>query len=270
MHKIIPMKTEFGICYQAFIPVRSEPDDRSEQVTQVLFGEQFRILETSANFCLIEMSFDRYRGWIDAKTIHYLEGKRLNNLENSTLFVTSDAFTHLNSLSGDPSIMLSAGSTLYVNHGRIDTGSSVYEAPRELVLTKPSNPGDSIVTSALNLLNVPYLWGGRSSFGTDCSGLVQNVFKQAGIALPRDASVQAGCGKILNFLSEAVPGDLAFFDNADGNIVHVGIILAGNRIIHASGKVRIDRLDHQGIFNTQRNNYSHKLRVVKRIITAEN
>ena len=115
-------------------------------------------------------------------------------------------------------------------------------------------------------LDAPYLWGGRSPFGIDCSGLVQMTYKLSGIKLPRDAGQQASCGTTINLLSEAQAGDLAFFDNEEGIITHVGIILPNNQIIHASGRVRVDSLDHEGIYNVKKKQYSHKLRLIKRII----
>jgi len=115
-------------------------------------------------------------------------------------------------------------------------------------------------------LNAPYLWGGRSPLGIDCSGFTQVVFKAAGVRLPRDAYQQAEVGQTLGFVEEASEGDLAFFDNAEGKIIHVGIVLKDRFIIHASGKVRIDKLDHQGIFNRETGKYSHTLRVIKRIV----
>ena len=115
-------------------------------------------------------------------------------------------------------------------------------------------------------LNSPYLWGGRSPFGIDCSGFTQMVFKLNGIKLPRDAYEQAEIGKTLNFIEETQKGDLAFFDNEEGKIIHTGIIIDKNKIIHSSGKVRIDNLDHYGIFNAETGKYSHNLRLIKKVV----
>ena len=123
----------------------------------------------------------------------------------------------------------------------------------------------TIISTALKYLHSPYLWGGRTVLGIDCSGFIQVVFKMNGINLPRDAHQQAAKGSTINFLDETMPGDLAFFSNADGQIVHTGIIGKNHSIIHASGKVRIDKLDHQGIFNTETNKYSHTLRLIRRM-----
>jgi cell wall-associated NlpC family hydrolase len=115
-------------------------------------------------------------------------------------------------------------------------------------------------------LNAPYLWGGKTPFGIDCSGFTQMVYKLNGYHLKRDASQQATEGEPLSFIEESEPGDLAFFDNEEGKIIHVGIIMDNNYIIHSSGKVRIDRLDHLGIYNAETNRHTHKLRVIKKMI----
>ena len=124
---------------------------------------------------------------------------------------------------------------------------------------------EKIVENALMFLSSPYLWGGRSPLGVDCSGFSQIVYRLQGIDLPRDAYQQAKVGTTLSFVEESEPGDLAFFDNQEGVITHVGIILKDNHIIHASGKVRIDRMDQQGIFNSELGIHTHKLRLIKSI-----
>ena len=123
-----------------------------------------------------------------------------------------------------------------------------------------------LIEDAYMYLNAPYLWGGKGPFGIDCSGFVQVVFRLNGILLPRDAYQQADIGDTLSFVEEGQAGDLAFFDNENGKITHVGILNDAQHIIHASGKVRIDRIDHQGIFHEENGTYTHRLRLLKRII----
>ena len=110
------------------------------------------------------------------------------------------------------------------------------------------------------------MWGGKSPLGIDCSGFVQIIYKILGIKIPRDTNMQVLQGQTINFIGEITAGDLAFFDDEEGNIIHTGIILNQEEIIHASGKVRIDKFDHQGIFNREEKKYTYKLRVIKRLI----
>ncbi len=119
---------------------------------------------------------------------------------------------------------------------------------------------------AMSFLNMPYLWGGRSPAGIDCSGFTNIVYKLAGIRLRRDAWQQSEQGILINFIDEARPGDLAFFQNEEGKIIHVGIILQQQKIIHASGRVRIDTIDHYGIYDEELKKYTHQLRLIRRMI----
>jgi cell wall-associated NlpC family hydrolase len=124
---------------------------------------------------------------------------------------------------------------------------------------------ENIAVAATSFLNTPYLWGGRTHFGIDCSGFTQAVFKLQGINLLRDASQQVDQGYAINLLQETKLGDLAFFENQEGNIVHVGILLNNEKIIHASGRVKIDFIDEKGIFSEELKRYTHKLKAIKRM-----
>ena len=127
-------------------------------------------------------------------------------------------------------------------------------------------PLTPMLSFALRFLRAPYLWGGRTPAGIDCSGFTQLIYKSIGVLIPRDASQQVELGNALDFASEAQIGDLAFFQNEEGRIVHVGMVCALGKIIHASGQVRIDKLDDTGIFNADKGQYSHHLRIIKRIL----
>ena len=123
----------------------------------------------------------------------------------------------------------------------------------------------SLEEVALSFLNSPYLWGGKTKFGTDCSGFVQSVFKIYGKILPRDSYQQALVGTEIN-LENSKTGDLAFFGKKIDSITHVGIVISNNRIIHSSGKVRIDNIVNEGILNVDSKKISHELQSVRRIV----
>jgi cell wall-associated NlpC family hydrolase len=157
------------------------------------------------------------------------------------------------------------GSSLsFLNYNEINKNNLTFEGLKVSGLKSKNK----LIETAFMYLNAPYLWGGKTLFGIDCSGFTQMVYKLNGYKLMRDASQQATQGEALSFIEESEPGDLAFFDNEEGNIIHVGIIMNDNYIIHSSGKVRIDRLDHLGIYNPETNRHTHKLRVIKKIIST--
>ncbi|MCK4922719.1 MAG: C40 family peptidase, partial [Bacteroidales bacterium] len=160
---------------------------------------------------------------------------------------------------------IGAGSSLWKKNNSIIHPENVLSLESDIT-KKNVNTRDEVIQSALKWINIPYLWGGRSSCGADCSGFVQNIFKQVGIKLPRDAHKQAEIGKSIDFHIKARPGDLAFFDNIEGEIKHVGLLLDSTRIIHSSGIIKVDKIDQQGIFSDEKVNYTHNLRIIKDII----
>jgi len=182
--------------------------------------------------------------------------------------VTGDIFSII-PVNDEQNLMLAAGSTLPVwrpYKKEFSVNKETFKLKGEVFYGELKDPRNIAIKQALKYFNAPYLWGGRSPFGIDCSGFTQVIYKMIGIKIPRNASEQVKQGVALSFVDEAEPGDLAFFDDEEGNIVHVGIIWKRNKIIHASGKVRIDNVDQFGIFNIDTKRYTHKMRVMKKII----
>lgn len=248
---------EHGICNLGIVPLRAEPSDKSELTSQVLYGECLKVLEKRKHWSRVRLADDGYEGWLDNKQFQKISEKDYSGLNQEKPSLVSDLMEFVSD-SKKTLLPIPLGSSL----NGIKLIGHKYEGNRTNGKKKKVN----LVKTAFLYLNAPYLWGGKTPFGIDCSGLTQMVYKINGHKLFRDASQQAEQGEALSFIEESEPGDLAFFDNNEGNIIHVGIIMKDNYIIHAHGKVRIDRLDHTGIFNMDTGRYSHKLRVIKKIV----
>lgn len=257
---------QHGICHLSIIPVRHDKSHRSEQVSQLLFGESFEIVDKSGEWIKIRMSHDGYEGFIQQSQSLQLTLPEYNELQKQEQILCSDLVQLLVNQQEIISIVLGSRLPGYRQRTcRIGEQEFTFDGhARSRQSAKAS--GKSVVENAYMYLNAPYLWGGRSPFGIDCSGLSQMAYRLCGIDLKRDAWMQAESGDNIHLLDESEEGDLAFFDNEEGRITHVGILVSKNRIIHSSGQVRIDAIDHQGIFNLDTKRYTHRLRLLKRII----
>ncbi len=249
--------------------MRAEPREKSEMCTQILFGEHYTIVEESTKWCRVKLGFDGFEGWIDQKIVNEIPEENFTRLNENLPLVTTDIFNIVQPLGGYKNFLIVAGSSLPdfdPENKTFRIGETMYVMQGNILSSTDRNIREVIIEKALNYFNSPYLWGGRSPFGIDCSGFSQILYKMAGILIPRNASDQSLLGDTLGFLEESKPGDLAFFDNDEGNIIHVGVIWEKNKIIHSSGMVRIDNIDQFGIYNVDSKRYSHKLRIMRRII----
>lgn len=259
---------KIGICEISYVPLRAGMSHKSEMINQILFGECFEILIHRSDWTKVRLIHDAYEGWIDSNLITDIIEKE--NISKDYIFeglICSESWTEI-LLDSKQKMIIPSGSVIPVcdeDTNEFSIGSNRYSFDKSKFKTTNENKRDFIVRKSMEMLNTPYLWGGRTEFGLDCSGFSQLLYRLAGCNIPRDASKQISLGSTLNFLLEAKPGDLAFFDNDEGDIVHVGVILDSSNIIHASGKVRIDTIDHQGIYNKYVKRYTHSLRLVKSI-----
>lgn len=253
----------FLVCIVPICPMRAMASHKSEQTSQLLFGDVTEILETSGDFVHVKYLYDDYEGWCQRSQMAEINAAQFNGMEEQL----SMEWINEVWINGQP-MQIPLG--CQVGHALMvdtlwDNYKVTYRGKHSSPITGHSAP-HVIKTIALQYLNTSYQWGGRSVFGVDCSGFCQTIFRFAGMPLLRDAWQQASQGEAIGFLAEGRLGDLAFFDNEEGRITHVGMLLDQQSIIHASGKVRIDTLDHEGIVNRDTGLRTHRLRVIKRVL----
>ena len=248
---------KYGICPLGIIPVRIENAHKSELVNQLLYGEFFKIIDNRKDWYKIRSQWDAYEGWVASNQVHEITEDQYKYLSQQTI-VSSGNLIDFVRLTNEEIFPIPLGSDLR----GLKLLTHHYESPQ--VDRLPNR--EALLQTAFLYLHSPYLWGGRTPMGIDCSGFTQIVYKIHGIPLKRDASQQADQGTTLSFIEESQAGDLAFFDNKEGAIIHVGILLQNHHILHAHGKVRIDRIDQTGIFNVDNQTHSHRLRLIKRML----
>jgi hypothetical protein len=249
----------FVSCITAVAPVRKESSHTSEMVSELLLGEFAEVLESSKDFLKIKCLFDGYEGWCQRKQL-----TEVNEILKTNLFLSKGiSVAKIN----NRDCRISCATPVYATDEIIHLGKYQIQYPSKYAIDISSMEFNDLNIEHITrqFLGTPYLWGGKSTLGIDCSGFAQQVFKLLNIFLPRDAYQQAQTGDTIGFLEETLCGDLAFFDNEEGRITHVGILLNSHTIIHSSGSVRIDKIDHAGIINVDTNERTHQLRLIKRM-----
>lgn len=264
-------KMQYGLCCLSHVPMRRTVSDASEMLTELLFGDLVTVVDSYRQWVKVENRMDGYEGWVDSKQLMPLSKEEFDeHAADTSRFFTSDFLCALECQQEGSLLRVGMGcrlpfyrpdsrtfrmgQRLFVCHGE------VMRSPESFAMGM-----DAMMERAVTLLKTPYLWGGKTNFALDCSGLTQCLFRMYGVDLPRDASQQACVGDSVALIDEARKGDLLFFDDGEGRIIHVGIYMGSGRIIHASGCVRIDSVDHQGIFRAESGVYSHHLRLIKRL-----
>lgn len=235
----------YGICHLSIIPVRKNSTSKSELISQLIYGELFEVIEKKEKWFYIESIDDKYCGWINYSQFKEISKQDFKKVKKTESKLLNNISSEIETENGNMSITIGSkvSSAFILNHK----------------LKQEEYSKNSIIENSLKFLNSPYLWGGRTPYGIDCSGFSQQIYKLNGFQLPRDANQQALQGKEVK-LEKAKPGDLAFF--GEKKITHVGIIIDSNKIVHAFGCVRIDYLNEKGIINSTSKKITHYLKKI--------
>lgn len=259
----------YAICTLTVVPVRIGPSHRSEMGSQILFGEVVEIIDAKGKQWLkVRCVHDDFTGWVPSGQLRALSPVEADAYQGRYAY-SLDVFHML--MGAEQAMPITLGSHLPNFDGMsFPLGDSDYTFSGQAVFPEDIKTGPAMVIKmARKLLNAPYLWGGRTAFGIDGAGLVQLAYKIAGISLPRTAESQVKRGTSVDFVEQAMPGDIAFFENNSGRITNAGILLPDNRVIHVAEKVQIDAIDHYGIFSYSEGKYISRLRVVRRMFTPK-
>jgi hypothetical protein len=256
---------EYGVCRLAVVPVRSDPKDKAEQVTQLLFGDHYEILNFSPDkrWALIRIHADQCEGWLDVRQHHAISKEYFEQINHTDYKITTEIASSV--LYKKSPLTIVMGSIVPVSNSELFKIEEQFAFNGESKSVGQRRDADFLIAIARKYVSSPYQWGGKSPFGIDAPGLVQMCFKIAGHSLQREAKQQALQGKKLKNFDEAAPGDLAFFAEKGGNVNHVGIVLEDGKLVHAYGHVRVDRVTEEGVLNPDTKVYSHLLHSVRRV-----
>ncbi len=257
---------DYGVTRLSLISVRKDPDDRTEQTSQLLFGDHYEVLSFSKDekWIWIRMFLDGYEGWIDRKQHHSITREYFDQINHANFKITTELSSEILYKKNPLTILM--GSIVPISNSELFKMEEQFAFNGESKSLGQKRDVEFVKTIARKYLHAPYQWGGKSPFGIDCSGFTQMVFKINGYFISRDTNQQFLCGREVAHLEMSLPGDLAFFGNESGRISHVGILLDDDKIIHASGKVRVDVIIEDGIINVETKVITHSLWGIRRIL----
>jgi gamma-D-glutamyl-L-lysine dipeptidyl-peptidase len=257
---------DYGVCRLAIVAVRKNPSDAAEQVTQLLFGDHYHVHASSPDrkWLHITIFSDQTEGWIDTRQHHAITPEYFEQINQADFKITMDIASNI--LYKKSPLTIVMGSIVPISNSELFKMEEQLAFNGEAKSLGQRRDFEFLKSIALKYVNAPYQWGGKSPFGIDAAGLVQMIFKIVGYVLPRDITHLNLQSKSSTSTGDALPGDLAFFQNKKGEVNHVGIVLEDEKIIHASGRVKVDHLYDEGILDTETKIYTHHLSGFRRIL----
>lgn len=258
---------DFGVSRLSVVPIRKEAAHTSEQVSQLLFGDHYEVVDISTDkrWLLVAVYYDQCEGWIDAQQHHSITKEHYEYINRADFKITTDLATSI--LYNKSPLLILMGSIIPIS------GSELFKMEEQFAFNGDSKTlgqkrdAEFLKNTALKYLNAPFQWGGKSPFGLDASGFTQMSYKISGYRLGRTILEQSKQGKEIKSISDVQPGDLVFFTSNHTRGEHVGLALEKNKIIHSAGKVRIDHLNEEGILNLDTKIYTHHLSGIRRIFS---
>lgn len=257
---------DYGVCRLAIVTVRKDADHKSEPVTQLLFGDHYEVTEASKDqkWLRIIINSDEATGWIDRLQHHGISAEYHQQIGLANFKITTDIASTI--LYKKSQLTIVMGSIVPISGSELFKMEEQFAFNGEAKSLGQRRDFEFLRSTSNKYLNSPHLPGGKSPFGIDAPGFTQMSFRLTGYQLPRDVTQQALTGKAVASLGEAQPGDLALFSGKDGKASHAGIVLDDQKIIHCSGRVRIDYLMEEGILSSETKIYTHTLSGIRRIL----
>jgi hypothetical protein len=234
--------------------------------SQLLFGEVVKVLEVKdRKWAHVLQPEDGFSGWVGVNQLLLITTEEAAHYQENFAYALE---LYQPILARDHFLPISFGARLPDFDGmHFHFGGERYTFSGQAVFARDVAPKPELVIKlARKLLNVPFLWGGRTPLGIDAPALVQLAYQITGTYLPRTVEAQVKCGRSVDFVQQSQAADLAFFDELGGKVNHAGLILPGSQILHCYERVRIDAIDHYGIYNYELGQYTHRLRIVKRLL----
>ncbi|THH41349.1 C40 family peptidase [Neolewinella litorea] len=245
--------------------LHKRPSAGAPWVSQLLLGEVVQVLEPGERYSRVVTPEEELEGYVLTDQLVTVDEATYRRQLDCPAFAL-ELFCPVFSDNFGMPVTFGARLPAYDGIQLLHAGQRFRYSGQALLSENLTADADMMLRLARKWLFTPELRGGRTPTGIGSSELVQLVARLVGLRLPRAAADMSSMGRPVDFVVQCQPADLAFFDDGRGRIEHVGLILPDSQVLHVSGRVRVDPLDHFGIFDREGRRYSHRLRIVRRFL----